>query len=79
LEIIPLPGDLEGGDPIGDGYLTETGPDGQRGFGGKCLPKDARMLAKLLGQDCLLRRALEINDRIRETGKGGTTMGKSKG
>jgi UDPglucose 6-dehydrogenase len=51
---------------VGTGYLTGTGPDGQRGFGGKCLPKDARMLAKLLGQDCLLRRALEINDRIRE-------------
>jgi hypothetical protein len=32
---------------------------------GSCLPKDARMLANLLGPDCLLRRALEINDRIR--------------
>jgi UDPglucose 6-dehydrogenase len=50
---------------VGTGYLTATGPDGKRGFGGKCLPKDARMLAKLLGEDCLLRRALEINDRIR--------------
>jgi UDPglucose 6-dehydrogenase len=50
---------------VGSGYLTGIGPDGQRGFGGKCLPKDARMLAKLLGTDCLLRRALEINDRLR--------------
>jgi UDP-glucose 6-dehydrogenase len=50
---------------VGSGYLTGIGPDGQRGFGGKCLPKDARMLAKLLGPECLLRRVLEINERIR--------------
>ena len=50
---------------VGTGYLTATGPDGKRGFGEKCLQKDARMLVKLLGPDCLLRRALEINDRIR--------------
>jgi UDP-glucose 6-dehydrogenase len=53
------------GGAMGSGYLTGTGPDGKVGFGGKCLPKDARMLAKLLGSDCLLRRALAVNDRMR--------------
>lgn len=29
---------------IGDGHLMVPGPDGQRGFGGKCLPKDMAAL-----------------------------------
>jgi UDPglucose 6-dehydrogenase len=55
--------ELEG--RVGKGYLGGIGPDGRRGFGGRCLPKDARMLAKLIGEGCLLEKGLAINDRLR--------------
>jgi UDPglucose 6-dehydrogenase len=29
---------------VGDGHLDVPGPDGERGFGGKCLPKDMAAL-----------------------------------
>ncbi|MEZ4364085.1 MAG: hypothetical protein R3B48_28185 [Kofleriaceae bacterium] len=29
---------------VGDGHLAVPGPDGERGFGGKCLPKDTAAL-----------------------------------
>jgi UDPglucose 6-dehydrogenase len=32
---------------IGDGHLRVPGPDGQRGFGGSCLPKDMAALVAL--------------------------------
>lgn len=32
---------------VGDGHLTVPGPDGQRGFGGNCLPKDISGLLSL--------------------------------
>lgn len=36
---------------VGDGHLTVPGPDGERGFGGSCLPKDmAGLLA--VGAEC---------------------------
>jgi UDPglucose 6-dehydrogenase len=35
---------------IGDGHLQVPGPDGQRGFGGHCLPKDMSALRALAEQ-----------------------------
>jgi UDPglucose 6-dehydrogenase len=56
---------------VGDGHLTVPGPDGERGFGGKCLPKD---MAALLGvaaehdvQLDVVAAAVSANNRRRRT------------
>jgi len=52
---------------LGAGYLEATGPDGQPGFAGNCLPKDCRMLIQQLGAGNLLGRVMEINGRLRDS------------
>ena len=41
------------------------GPDSQRGFGGKCLPKDARGFLTIYDPE-LLRKIIEYNDSLRD-------------
>ncbi|HNY80949.1 MAG TPA: hypothetical protein PKO46_21930 [Sedimentisphaerales bacterium] len=54
---------------IGAGHLAVPGPDGERGFGGKCLPKDMSALlamAKDVGVDlALIAAAVHANQRRR--------------
>jgi UDPglucose 6-dehydrogenase len=54
---------------LGIGYNEAFGPDGLRGFGGTCLPKDSRMLARLLTgiglPDSMVEAALRSNRRLR--------------
>ena len=42
-----------------------SGPDGQRGFGGKCLPKDIRGFSTIHDSE-LLRKIIEYNDSLRD-------------
>ena len=61
---------LDGYHPwIGDNHMKVPGPDGKLGFGGACLPKDAKNLvnnAKMLGVDLnVLRAAVETNFKVR--------------
>ena len=55
---------------IGKSHLMVPGPDGDRGFGGHCFPKDLEALiyfAESLGFDpTLLKNVLDNNDRIRK-------------
>jgi UDPglucose 6-dehydrogenase len=54
---------------IGKSHLAVPGPDGDRGFGGHCFPKDVEALvhfAEALHVDpALLKIVLSINDKIR--------------
>ena len=55
---------------IGNAWTAVPGPDGKRGFGGKCLPKDLEMLIDCfksagLGQGWLLAQVLGANDHYR--------------
>lgn len=50
---------------LGRHYLAGAGSDGLPGFGGSCLPKDCRMLARQIGAGSILDHAIEINTRIR--------------
>ncbi len=55
---------------IGKSHLMVPGPDGDRGFGGHCFPKDLSALVhiseKLEIDSDLLRKVLEKNDRLRK-------------
>ncbi len=55
---------------MGDGHYQVPGSDGQHGFGGQCLPKDARAFvhfAKEFSADfTLLEHALEVNEKLRK-------------
>ena len=55
---------------IGKSHLAVPGPDGDRGFGGHCFPKDlAAMIHFSDVNDCeslLLKKVLDKNDKIRE-------------
>lgn len=49
---------------VGDYHLQVPGPDGERGFGGPCLPKDTRAFTEHYGSE-LLPAAIKVNKRIR--------------
>ena len=45
--------------------IQVPGPDGKRGFGGKCLPKDIRALRTTFSSN-LLDSIIDYNDSIRD-------------
>lgn len=49
---------------IGTGHMDVPGPDGQYGYGGPCLPKDAETLAWHFNAE-LLSKAIELNAKYR--------------
>lgn len=49
---------------MGVSHLDVPGSDGERGFGGPCLPKDTEALVKEFGVE-LLKTVLTINDKYR--------------
>lgn len=49
---------------VGKQHLQVPGPDGERGFGGPCLPKDARAFVHHYGSE-LLPLAIKLNRQIR--------------
>lgn len=49
---------------IGNQHMKVPGPDGQRGFGGPCLPKDTEAFAKQFDVK-LLKTVLEVNKTYR--------------
>jgi UDPglucose 6-dehydrogenase len=55
---------------LGDSHWMVPGPDGDRGFGGHCFPKDLNGLRYIANQDGIevdvLTAALKTNDRVRE-------------
>ena len=54
---------------IGDTHMKVPGPDGEKGFGGHCFPKDTKALlyyAKLKKAELsILKKAMDKNDKIR--------------
>ena len=50
---------------IGPHMSLVPGPDGKRGFGGKCLPKDIRAFSTVCDSK-LLRSIIEYNDSLRD-------------
>ncbi len=50
---------------IGPYMSLVPGPDGKRGFGGKCLPKDIRAFSTVTNSD-LLSSIIKYNDEIRD-------------
>lgn len=49
---------------MGSHHFQVPGPDGSRGFGGPCLPKDTKALVNNYNVE-LLKKALEINNKYR--------------
>lgn len=49
---------------MGTHHFQVPGPDGQRGFGGPCLPKDTAALVKEFDVE-ILKTVLELNDKYR--------------
>ena len=52
-------------DILGPHMTQVPGPDGNRGFGGKCLPKDIRAFSTIYNSD-LLESIIGYNDSLRE-------------
>ncbi len=50
---------------LGPHMTTVPGPDGKRGFGGKCLPKDIRAFSSIHNSD-LLNKIISYNDGLRD-------------
>lgn len=52
-------------DILGPHMVQVPGPDGKRGFGGKCLPKDIRTFSTVCNSD-LLNVIIKYNDSLRD-------------
>jgi UDPglucose 6-dehydrogenase len=56
---------------IGNSHMSVPGPDGMRGFGGACFPKDTTAFLKYvntIGSDfSILKTAIEYNRTVRKT------------
>ena len=52
-------------DILGPHMTQVPGPDGYRGFGGKCLPKDIRAFSTIFNSD-LLENIISYNESLRE-------------
>ena len=50
---------------LGPHMVQVPGPDGSRGFGGKCLPKDIRAFSKVYKSE-LLDSLIKYNDSLRD-------------
>ena len=50
---------------LGPHMVQVPGPDGKRGFGGKCLPKDIRLFSSIY-QSRLLNEIISYNDTLRD-------------
>lgn len=50
---------------LGPHMVQVPGPDGKRGFGGKCLPKDVRGFSTIHDSE-LVRKIIEYNDNLRD-------------
>lgn len=53
---------------MGTHHFQVPGPDGERGFGGTCLPKDTEAFSKKFNSK-LLKLVLELNESYRHKGK----------
>lgn len=51
---------------VGSDHMSVPGPDGMRGFGGKCFPENCQVLIDLCGGNKLIEVALEENKRFRK-------------
>jgi UDPglucose 6-dehydrogenase len=52
---------------IGSSHMQAPGPDGKRGFGGACFPKDTNAMARFSnGEFSLLKNVLTINSEYRK-------------
>ena len=51
---------------IGIGQTDVPGPDGQFGFGGKCLPKDVVAMAKLVNNNVYINAITSYNNTLRK-------------
>ena len=54
---------------MGTHHFQVPGPDGERGFGGPCLPKDSQAFSEMYNIQ-LLKTVLELNGKYRITSKG---------
>ena len=52
-------------DVLGPHMVKVPGPDGKRGFGGKCLPKDIRSFSTFY-ESALLKEIIDYNDNLRD-------------
>jgi len=52
-------------DVLGPHMVQVPGPDGNRGFGGKCLPKDIRAFSTIYDSE-LLSSIINYNDNLRD-------------
>ena len=54
---------------IGDSHMQVPGPDGRKGFGGACFPKDTEAFysysKKISSEFSLLKKTISINKKIR--------------
>lgn len=50
---------------IGDTHLQVPGPDGQRGFGGSCFPKDTSAFVNYSDKLTILEKVIEENKKMR--------------